>query len=166
MRRRLLLLLPLALFALLAAHLYLGLDGEPDRVPSPLVGRPAPAFAIEGLATGDLEPPALVNFFASWCVPCRAEHALLSRLAEQEGVTIYGIAYKDTPLDVATFLAELGNPYRRIGLDLEGLAGVDWGITGVPETFALGPDGRIAFKHAGPLTAEIARRDLLAALGR
>ncbi len=164
--RRLLFLLPLAVFAALATWLYLGLGGDPARIPSPLVGRPAPAFAADGLATADLEGPALVNIFASWCVPCRAEHPLLAHLAEEQGVAIYGIAYKDKPEAANAFLAELGNPYRRVGFDEDGRAGVEWGVTGVPETFVLDAEGVVAFKHTGPLTPDAVRRDLMPALRR
>ncbi len=163
--RRLLFLLPVAIFAALAAWLYAGLGGDPARIPSPLVGRPAPAFAAEGLATADLEGPALVNIFASWCVPCRAEHPLLTRLAA-DGVAIYGIAYKDRPEAAHAFLAELGNPYRKVGLDEDGRAGLEWGVTGVPETFVLDGESTVVFKHTGPLTPDAVRRDLLPALGR
>ncbi len=164
--RRLLFLLPLAVFAALGAYLYVGLGGDPSRVPSPLVGRPAPVFAVDGLATADLEGPALLNIFASWCVPCRAEHPLLTQLAEEEGVVIYGVAYKDKPEAANAFLAELGNPYRRIGFDEDGRAGVEWGVTGVPETFVLDAEGAVVFKHTGPLTPDAVRLDLLPALGR
>ncbi len=164
--RRLLFLLPLAIFAALAVWLYAGLGGDPARIPSPLVGRPAPAFAVNGLATGDLEGPALVNIFASWCVPCRAEHPLLAHLAEEEGVVIYGIAYKDKPGNTNAFLAELGNPFRKVGYDEDGRAGVEWGVTGVPETFVLDAEGVVVLKHTGPLTPDAVRRDLLPALGR
>ncbi len=165
-RRRLLFRLPLALFAALAAWLYLGLDSDPARIPSPLVGRPAPDFAADGLATADLEGPALVNIFASWCTPCRAEHPLLAHLAQEQGVAIYGIAYKDRPEAANAFLAELGNPYRQVGIDQDGRAGVEWGVTGVPETFVLDSEGVVAFKHTGPLTPDAVRRGLLPALGR
>lgn len=163
--RRLLFLVPLAIFAALAVWLYVGLGGDPARIPSPLVGQPAPAFAVDGLETADLEAPALVNIFASWCVPCRAEHPLLTRLAE-EGVAIYGIAYKDKPEAANAFLAELGNPYRRVGFDEDGEAGVEWGVTGVPETFVLDAEGVVVFKQTGPLTPDAVRRDLLPALGQ
>ncbi|MYE02736.1 MAG: DsbE family thiol:disulfide interchange protein [Alphaproteobacteria bacterium] len=163
--RRLLFLLPLAVFAALAVWLYLGLGGDPSRIPSPLVGRPAPTFAIDGLATSDLEGPALVNIFASWCVPCRAEHPLLTHMAEK-GVAIFGIAYKDKPEAAKAFLAELGNPYRKVGFDEDGQAGLEWGVTGVPETFALDAAGVVVFKQTGPLTPDAVRRELLPALGR
>ena len=91
---------------------------------------------------------------------------LLTHLAEEEGVAIYGIAYKDKPEAAKAFLAELGNPYRKVGFDEDGRAGVEWGVTGVPETFALDAEGLVALKHTGPLTTEAVRRDLLPALGR
>ncbi len=164
--RRLLFLVPLAVFAALAAWLYLGLGGDPSRIPSPLVGQTVPTFAVDGLATADLEGPALVNIFASWCVPCRAEHPLLTHLAAEESIVIYGIAYKDKPEAARAFLSELGNPYRKVGFDEDGQAGIEWGVTGVPETFALDAGGVVVFKHTGPLTPETIRHDLLPALAR
>ena len=133
-----------------------------------MIDRPAPDFALagldgkDGLTRGTLAGQvALVNFFASWCVPCRAEHPLLLRIAEEEHVPLYGIAYKDKPADAARFLAQLGNPYRRIGLDESGRTGIDFGVYGVPETYLIDKDGHIRFRYVGPLTAEALERELL-----
>src|SRR3546814_1440835 len=95
----------------------------------------------------------MVNFFASWCVPCRAEHPFLSALTEETGIPLYGINHRDKPEDAAAWLAELGNPYRRTAAD-PGRAAVEWGVTGVPETFILDGEGRIRHHHRGPLTSE------------
>jgi len=155
--------LPLAGFALLlllfAAGLYTQLSGsrQPDQLPSMLVGQLPPDRPLPGL---NAEPPRrlldasrgdwlLVNFFASWCAPCRAEAPALANLSEK--MTIIGIAYKDKPLDTQKFLNQFGNPYRRIGVDLDGKAGLDWAIYGVPESFLLAPDGRVVLRHAGPV---------------
>ena len=164
--RRLAFLLPLAIFAVLGAYLHFGLDEGPGPLPSPLVGKPPPAFAVEGLADTDIRGPALVNIFASWCAPCRAEHPILMRLAKKEGLRIYGIAYKDKPEDAERFLSELGNPFVRVGHDPEGRVAIDWGITGVPETFAVTRAGVVAFRHAGPLTAEVVDGELRPALAQ
>lgn len=164
--------LPLAIFVAAAAFFLWGLDAErdPAAIPSALVGETAPDFALEpipggslpGLETADLkgEGPTLVNIFASWCVPCRAEHPLLESLAGQ-GVRLVGINYKDAPEDALGFLAELGNPYRRIGADQDGRAGIEWGVTGVPETFVVDGEGRVVYRHVGPLMhADLADRIL------
>lgn len=164
MLKRLLFVLPLAVFAIGAAFLYWGLNPErnPAAIPSVLIDRPAPAFAlppIEGspwpeLSSADLGGEVtLVNVFASWCLPCRAEHPLLVDLAERRGVKVVGINYKDEPEDAIAWLRELGNPYAAIGADREGRAGIDWGISGVPETFVVDREGTIRYRHVGPIHA-------------
>ena len=106
----------------------------------------------------------LVNFFASWCVPCRAEHAVLSRLVAEHGVTLYGVNYKDKAEDARNWLADLGNPYDRIGWDITGRAGIEWGISGVPETFVIRGDGVVVYRYVGPIVGEDARNKVLSAL--
>lgn len=158
--RRLLYVLPLVLFGVVVAYFAIGLGLKPNEVPSALVGRPVPAFDLpalpghaRGLASADLRgEPALVNMFASWCIPCRAEHPVLMRLAEQEGITLYGINYKDKAEDALDWLRRYGNPYTAIGADTSGRAGIDWGISGVPETFVVDAEGVIRYQHIGPLT--------------
>lgn len=158
-RRRWLYLLPAALFAVLAAGFYVGLGIDSTVLPSPLIDRPAPHFALpplsggeRGFSSADLAGQvSLVNTFASWCVPCRAEHPVLSALAQTGRVPIYGIDYKDKAEAALAWLAELGNPYTRIGAD-DGRVGIDWGVYGVPESFIVDRDGRIRYKHVGPLT--------------
>ena len=143
---RLLLFLPLAGIAAIAGFALWALTSgrDPNAIPSALVDGPVPQFdlpAVEGtaspgLSTADLQGDlALLNVFASWCVPCRAEHATLTQMAEAEGLPLYGLNYKDAPSDAAAWLDELGNPYDAIGSDESGRAGIEWGITGVPETF-------------------------------
>ncbi|MGE0725253.1 MAG: DsbE family thiol:disulfide interchange protein, partial [Alphaproteobacteria bacterium] len=92
-----------------------------------------------------------VNVIASWCVPCRAEHPLLNRLAKEQGVLVYGINHKDKPADARRFLDQLGNPYRRIGVDADGRASIEWGVYGVPETFVIDRAGRVRYRHVGAL---------------
>jgi cytochrome c biogenesis protein CcmG/thiol:disulfide interchange protein DsbE len=168
--RRLIYLLPVAVFALLAAYFALALRAgrDPSLLPSALIDKPAPGFALagldgkEGLSRDALKGgPALINFFASWCLPCRAEHPLLLRLSEETKVPLYGIAYKDKPEDTRHFLDQLGDPYRRIGLDQSGRTFIDFGAYGVPETYLIDKEGRIRFRYVGPLTAEAIERELL-----
>jgi len=157
--------LPPLLFAALAAMFWIGMQREnPDELPSTFIGRAAPVVQLAPL--GDLpvltdaalRAPGvkLVNFWASWCAPCRAEHPMLERLAA-EGVVIHGINYKDEPAKALAFLAELGNPYTSIGAD-PGRSGLDWGIYGVPETFIIDGTGKVVYRFPGPITEqELAR---------
>jgi cytochrome c biogenesis protein CcmG, thiol:disulfide interchange protein DsbE len=150
--------IPAAVLAALVVLFAIGLTRDPTKVPSPLIGQAAPAFALptpEGgtLAAADLAGPVLVNFWASWCTPCLQEHPLLMELA-RSGVAIVGINYKDEPQAAAQWLARHGNPFSRIARDVDGRAGLDWGVYGVPETFVLDAAGVIRHKHIGPLTRE------------
>lgn len=168
--RKFLFLVPLVLAGGLFAGFYIGLDPDrnPAAIPSALLDRPVPEFELPplhdgglGLATGDMTGAvSMVNFFASWCVPCRAEHPLIKRLAE-EGIPVHGVAYKDKGADARAFLAELGDPYTRIGHDEPGRAGIEWGLTGVPETFMIDASGQVRWKHTGPITPDILERDIL-----
>jgi cytochrome c biogenesis protein CcmG/thiol:disulfide interchange protein DsbE len=113
-----------------------------------------------GLSTEDLKGQGLtlVNVFASWCGPCRAEHPILTRMSEQQNLRIVGLNYKDTPENAAAWLEELGNPYARIGADVTGRAGIDWGVTGVPETFIVSNDGIVLHRFPGPVVGDGQRR--------
>ena len=163
---RFLIALPVVVALLIGAAFFWGLnpDRDPGAVPTVLLSQPAPEFdlppvagaVVPGLSKADLtnlERPALVNVFASWCVPCRAEHAVLTRLVEEEGVPLMGLNYKDKPDDAAAWLRDLGNPYDRIGSDLAGRAGIEWGISGVPETFVIDTAGIVVYRHVGPIVA-------------
>lgn len=150
---------PLLVFVALAAIFWIGLGRDPRILPSALLDKPVPQFDLPplhdtnpGLASDNLKGGvALVNVFASWCLPCRAEHPFLERLVREEGLTIHGINYKDKPAAAKAWLAELGNPYGRIGVDADGRASIDWGVYGVPETFIVDAEGVIRYKHVGPL---------------
>ena len=166
--RRLIYLLPAAAFTALAIYFFVSLSRDPSVLPSAMIDQPAPSFTLAGvgdqpgLARSEFAGQVvLINFFASWCVPCRGEHPLLARLAEHERVAIYGIAWKNKPGDAAQFIAQLGNPYRAIGLDESGRVGIDFGLTGVPETFVLDKTGTIRRHYGAPLDAETVTRDLL-----
>ena len=165
-RRASLALVPLALFLALAALFYARLGaGDPSEVPSALIGKPVPDFrldaiggltrdgaAVPGLSTADLaKGVSVVNVFASWCAPCRAEHPLLTELADDRRIRLYGLNYKDADDQALRFLNGLGNPYAAVGADRKGRVGIDWGVYGVPVTFVVA-DGRIVAKLVGPLT--------------
>jgi len=165
MRRYLLYLLPTALAAIVMLVFAFGLMREdgPSFKPSAVIGTMSPELKLAGLNAG--EAPLIlkdyrgeivvINFFASWCVPCRAEHPVLKQLAQMPGVRLIGIAYKDKPEDALAFLRELGDPFVATGSDMDGKAAIGFGITGVPETFILGRDGIIRHHVAGPLTKEV-----------
>src|SRR5712671_7315032 len=168
-RRRWLFLLPLAGFLALAAAFGLGLGNDAKTLPSPLLGRPVPAFHLPpvqgralGLSTDDLKGEvSLVNVFASWCIACREEHPLLMRLKEQGLVPIHGLNYKDKPDDAARWFDTMGDPYTRTGADLDGRVAIDWGVYGVPETFVVTRDGRIVFKQIGPVSLPLLEGTIL-----
>ena len=155
-------LVPLAIFLILVAFLGVGLTRDPREVPSPLVGKPAPAFDLERLhesgtrlSTADMKGRVwLLNVWASWCVSCRAEHPLLMQLAKANVVPVIGLDYKAKPDDGRGWLAEHGNPYALSVIDQDGRAGIDWGVYGVPETFVVDKQGVIRFKQIGPVTVE------------
>ncbi|WP_370270267.1 DsbE family thiol:disulfide interchange protein [Nioella sp.] len=165
--KRLFALLPLLLAAVLGGFFVWGLNPErdPNAIPSVLISQPVPEFAlppvpgldVPGVTRSDLsgnDGPVVVNVFASWCVPCRAEHAVLTRFKERDGLRLLGINYKDKPEDAVRWLADLGNPYSAIGSDLDGRAGIEWGISGVPETFIVGADGTVLYRYVGPIVGE------------
>ena len=166
-------LIPPAVFAGLAVLFYAGMQREdPDALPSTFVGRPAPDLSVEPLAdlrtvsADDLgaDGMKLVNFWASWCAPCRVEHPNLEALTRETGIPIYGINYKDDPVKAQAFLAELGNPYAATSADPEGRTARDWGVYGVPETFVVDGDGRILARVAGPVTERTLERTIRPAL--
>lgn len=170
-RNRLGVALPFLIFAGLAGLFWYALQtGDPSKLPSALIGRPVPQFTLaplEGLkgsggadmgsfTASDLAQgePTIVNVFASWCVPCLEEHPMLMALAEEPGIRIYGINYKDAPASARRFLGRYGNPYTRVGTDSTGRSAIDFGVYGVPETFVISGDGKIVYRHVGPLTED------------
>jgi cytochrome c biogenesis protein CcmG, thiol:disulfide interchange protein DsbE len=168
-KRRLLVLLPLFIFLALAALFLFRLGaGDPSRIPSALIGHEAPATdlpavaglerngePVPGIMPADLKSAVTVlNVWASWCVPCRDEAPLLVRLAGDKRIRIIGINYKDQPDNARRFLGRYGNPFAASGADTSGRAAIEWGVYGVPETFIIGRDGRIAYKLVGPLTPD------------
>jgi len=171
---RALYLLPVVVFAVVAGYFLWGLadpSRDPRAVPSARVGNdilpfelaPVEGTGVPGLSSSDLASGevTLVNFFASWCVPCRAEHPLLMQLAEEGTIRLVGINYKDRPEDAVQWLEELGNPYTQIGSDLNGRAGIDWGVSGVPETFIVDGNGGIRHQQIGPIFPEILEKEIL-----
>lgn len=170
--RRLAVLVPLVLFVLLTGVFLLQLlSGRDGRVvPSALIGQPAPQTslaALEDLGVPGFESSTfagkvtVVNIFASWCAPCREEHPVLLAMAQDKRYALIGLNYKDQPEDARRFLGELGNPFGAVGIDPAGRAAIEWGVYGVPETFIVGKDGTILFKHVGPLSEETVRSKLL-----
>ena len=162
--------LGLAIVGGLALQGILSGSRNPNQLPSVLIGKPAPDLPLSLLKNNEDKlvldafrgQPLLVNFFASWCAPCRAEAPALEHLSKQIG--IIGIAYKDRPQDIRKFLQQYGNPFVEIGRDDDGRAGMAWGVYGVPETYLIAPSGEIKWRHAGPLTRDVITTQLLTKL--
>jgi cytochrome c biogenesis protein CcmG/thiol:disulfide interchange protein DsbE len=182
--RRLLVALPFLVFIALAVLLFLRLgSGDPSRLPSALIGKPAPSLslsALDGLTRDGAPVPGLdssqfkrqitlVNVWASWCLPCQTEHPQLMRLAADPRLQLVGINYKDATENARRFLGRYGNPFAAVGVDQDGRSAIEWGVYGVPELFLIGRDGRIAYKQVGPITDETLpalEREIEKALGR
>jgi cytochrome c biogenesis protein CcmG, thiol:disulfide interchange protein DsbE len=168
--KRIFYLLPLAVFFVLIGYFLVSLRPGHDihKLPSAMIEKPAPSFDLAGLGESqrltlnELKGQVVViNFFASWCVPCRIEHPLLMRLAQQDHLPLYGIAYKDKPEDSTRLLKTFGDPFRQIGVDRDGRAGLDFGVYGVPETYVIDANGIIRKRFVGPLTAEAVEKELM-----
>ena len=165
-----LLLLPLAFFGFIAIAFFFALQsGDPSKLPSTLIGKQVPAFrlpAVDGLRAGGAPMPGfgsddlkagkvtVMNVWASWCAPCRAEHPLVTAIAKDLDVPVYGLNSKDKPGDARWFLGRYGNPYTAVGADASGRSMIEWGVYGVPETFVIDRQGRVAHRHVGPITAK------------
>ena len=163
-------LLPALGFLVLAVGLGVGLTLKPREIPSALIGKPVPEFALPaiegrdvGLSTADLQTgtPVLVNVFASWCGPCRQEHPLFMELARTTDFKIYGLNQRDAPADASRWLETFGDPYDKTGADLNGRTSIDWGVYGVPETFVVDGSGCIQYKHISVMTRDVLEEEIL-----
>jgi cytochrome c biogenesis protein CcmG/thiol:disulfide interchange protein DsbE len=178
-RRRLIVLLPLVIFLALAALFLFRLgSGDPSRIPSALIGRPVPdtplppipglmrdGVPVPGIGSGDFKDAVtLVNVWASWCVPCHDEAPILMKMASDKRFRIVGINYKDQAENARRFIGRYGNPFAAVGADVNGRASIDWGVYGVPETFVVGRDGRIAYKLVGPISEQNLQAALMPAI--
>ncbi len=166
--------IPLVAFGVLVALLLFGLNNDPKAIPSPFIGQPAPQFSLprmyqpdQKISVDDMKGKVWVlNLWASWCVSCRAEHKVLSRLIAETKVPTIGLNYKDYGTedygdDALRWLAELGNPYTAVAVDTKGMAGIDWGVVGVPETFVMDKKGIVRYKFTGPVYDEAVEEILL-----
>ncbi|MDH3315107.1 MAG: DsbE family thiol:disulfide interchange protein [Gammaproteobacteria bacterium] len=159
---------PLGIFILLVVLLGVGLTLDPRRVPSPLIGKPIPAFELstvrdpeQRFSQDDLSGRvSLLNVWATWCIPCREEHPVLVGIARRGEAVLYGLNYKDDLNEARAWLDKLGDPYEMSGFDRDGRAGIDLGVYGVPETFIIDAEGKILYKHIGPINDKIWREDL------
>ena len=167
--------LPLIVLVALFAIFAKSIDRDPSLIRSVMIDKPAPQFAlaaveplgVPGFDTASLKGQVtVVNVFASWCIPCRAEHPLLTGMKDVAGVRLFGINQADTPENAKKFLDELGNPYDAVGADSDRRVSIDWGVYGVPETFVVNAKGIITFKVTGPLTPEVIDAELLPAIAR
>lgn len=172
--------MPLVVFGALAALFAFALrTGDPSKLPSTMIGKPAPVatFAgvdglvdrgqpVAGFATADLAKGriSVVNFWASWCIPCVQEHPLLGELVKRAGVDLYGVNYKDDPANARRFLGRHGNPFKAVGADTSGRLAIDWGVYGMPETFVIDGRGHVAFKHVGPISPQSLEQKVLPAI--
>jgi len=161
--------IPLAVFAFIVAFLFVGLGLNPREVPSPFIGKPAPAFQLAQLHAPDraftqkdlLGQVWLLNVWASWCISCRDEHPLLVELAKAKTVPLVGLNYKDKPEEAKAWLKQFGDPYQLSVSDLNGRVGIDYGVYGVPETFVIDKAGVIRYKHIGPITPDALEKKIL-----
>jgi len=169
-----------AVFVVMAALFALALSsGDPSKLPSALIGKSVPAVAFEpleglsgpagsvpGFSSADLADgkPVLVNFWASWCVPCIEEHPLLQAVVQRTGVRLVGVNYKDTPANARRFLGRYGNPFSSVGTDPNGRGAIEWGVYGMPETFVVDGAGRIVYKHVGPISPDSLEGKLIPAI--
>ncbi|MDX1739488.1 MAG: DsbE family thiol:disulfide interchange protein [Alphaproteobacteria bacterium] len=173
MMKRLPFMIPLILFGAVAIYFLFGLERAKevgnDFVPSALIGKAFPAMDLAplvegkpGLSDKDLKGKVtIINVFASWCIPCRAEHPMITRMSRDEGLNVIGLNYKDKPADALKWLDELGDPYMAIGVDPKGRAGIDLGVYGVPETYVVDQEGIIRFRHVGPIQLRHLEDDIL-----
>jgi cytochrome c biogenesis protein CcmG/thiol:disulfide interchange protein DsbE len=161
--------LPLTAFAVLGAFLLVGLQRDPSYVPSPLIGKPAPEFTLPSLQDAAypvsskelLGRPWVLNVWGTWCAGCRQEHDALIAIARTNVVPMIGLNWKDDNAAAQEWLRALGNPYSAVAEDADGRAAIDWGVYGAPETFLIGPDGTVLFKHIAPMTMDVWTQEFL-----
>jgi cytochrome c biogenesis protein CcmG/thiol:disulfide interchange protein DsbE len=168
---RLIYILPLTVFLIMAVYFAIGLTKDPKILPSALIDKPVPEFSLPpidggpgtGFSSADLRGNgvSVVNVFASWCVPCRIEHPLITRLAALKVATVYGLNYKDKPESALKWLREMGDPYAAHGADPKGRVAIDFGVYGIPETFIIDNQGIIRYKYVGPINAARLEKEIL-----
>ena len=166
MKKQLLILPSIFLLILLIFFYLLIIDRNPTELPSILLNKNVPKFETESLLKNERfisskefgDEKILVNFFATWCKPCRDEHEYIQRFADEQGIKIIGINYKDSPKKTTNWLRNLGNPYSSIAIDKNGKIAIDWGVYGIPETFVVSSKGVIKYRHVGPITKKIYRK--------
>jgi cytochrome c biogenesis protein CcmG/thiol:disulfide interchange protein DsbE len=169
MKQSLKFLVPAIAFAILIGFFVVGLRQDPGEIPSPLIGKPAPAFSLDSLGdpgwkVGSADfagRPWLLNVWATWCVGCREEHEALLAIARENRLPMMGLNWRDDRALALRWLAELGNPYVSVAFDPEGRTAIDWGVYGAPETFLIGADGTVLQKRIGVMTPEIWQRDFV-----
>jgi cytochrome c biogenesis protein CcmG/thiol:disulfide interchange protein DsbE len=162
-------LIPIALFGALAVFFYIGLGKNPGQIPSPLLDKPAPEFTLPSaedprrqVSSADFAGrPYVLNVWATWCVGCRQEHDTLLAIARTGAAPMVGLAWKDERSLILRWLEQLGNPYAAVAFDPEGRVAIDWGVYGAPETFLVGADGRVLYKHVAPMTLAVWEREFL-----
>jgi cytochrome c biogenesis protein CcmG/thiol:disulfide interchange protein DsbE len=160
---------PFIVFLLIGLFLFVGLYRDPSYVPSPLIGKQAPEFTLPSLHDASypvaskelLGRPWVLNVWGTWCAGCRQEHETLLRIAQTQVVPLIGLNWKDDPVAAQEWLRTLGNPYAVVAADQEGRTAIDWGVYGAPETFLIGPDGKVLFKHIAPMTMEVWNTEFL-----
>jgi len=162
-------LIPLLIFIVLVVFLAIGLKLDPKHIPSPFIGKPAPAIDLpdlhnpqQNIRSADFAGKVwLLNVWASWCVSCRAEHEVVKSFVALGAAPVYGLNYKDKPEDARRWLEQLGNPYQASVMDINGDTGIDWGVYGVPETFVIDKQGIVRYKHVGPMTDAVVNEKIL-----
>jgi cytochrome c biogenesis protein CcmG, thiol:disulfide interchange protein DsbE len=169
--RRFYFLLPLIVFLVMVVYFAIGLTKDPKILPSALIDKPVPDFTLppieggsgNGFSATDLRRPGvkIVNVFASWCVPCRIEHKIITKLAKMKVAKVYGLNYKDKPKDALKWLNELGDAYDAIGADIKGRVAIDFGVYGIPETFIIDGTGTIRYKYVGPISQQRLDEEIL-----
>ena len=159
MKNRIIYFLPIIVTVFICLFFFFSLSNDTSKLSSPIIGKEVPEFSLVSLFENKenfnssvlySKTPKIVNIFASWCIPCRAEHDVLMLLSQLEGVEIYAINYKDDPIEAKSFINELGNPYTNVGIDEQGRTGIDWGVYGIPESFII-HNGKVIYKHIGPI---------------